>query len=40
LPSRFIAEMKLDAEGGAAAVVSADSAKQRLAALKGLLKLG
>ena len=38
LPSRFIAEMKLDAEGGAAAVVSADSAKQRLAALKGLLK--
>jgi ATP-dependent DNA helicase Rep len=40
LPSRFIAEMKLDAEGGAAAVVSADSAKQRLAALKGLLKPG
>jgi ATP-dependent DNA helicase Rep len=38
LPSRFIAEMKLDAEGGASAQVSADSAKQRLAALKGLLK--
>jgi ATP-dependent DNA helicase Rep len=40
LPSRFIAEMKLDAEGGAAAIVSADTAKQRLAALKGLLKSG
>ena len=40
LPSRFIAEMKLDAEGGAAAIVSTDTAKQRLAALKGLLKSG
>jgi ATP-dependent DNA helicase Rep len=38
LPSRFIEEMKLDAQGGAAAVVSTESAKQRLAALKGLLK--
>jgi ATP-dependent DNA helicase Rep len=38
LPSRFIAEMKLDPDGGAASIVSADSAKQRLAALKGLLK--
>ena len=38
LPSRFIAEMGLDPEGGASAVVSVDSAKQRLAALKGLLK--
>jgi ATP-dependent DNA helicase Rep len=40
LPSRFIAEMKLDADGGASAVVSADSAKQRLAALRGMLKPG
>jgi hypothetical protein len=32
--------MKLDAEGGAAAIVSTDTAKQRLAALKGLLKSG
>jgi ATP-dependent DNA helicase Rep len=38
LPSRFLQEMKLDPEGGASAVVSVDSAKQRLAALKGLLK--
>ena len=38
LPSRFIEEMKLDAQGGASAVVSTESAKQRLAALKGLLK--
>jgi ATP-dependent DNA helicase Rep len=37
LPSRFIAEMGLDAEGGASAVVGAETAKQRLAALKGLL---
>ena len=40
LPSRFIAEMKLDAEGGASAPVDAGTAKQRLAALKGLLKTG
>ena len=40
LPSRFIAEMKLDAEGGASAQVDAGTAKQRLAALKGLLKTG
>jgi hypothetical protein len=32
--------MKLDTEGGASAIVSADSAKQRLAALKGMLKSG
>ncbi len=37
-PSRFIAEMKLDVEGGASAIVSVDSAKQRLAALRGMLK--
>jgi ATP-dependent DNA helicase Rep len=40
LPSRFIAEMKLDAEGGASAIVSVDSAKQRLAGLKAMLKPG
>jgi ATP-dependent DNA helicase Rep len=40
LPSRFIAEMGLDGDGGASAVVSVDTAKQRLAALKGLLKPG
>jgi ATP-dependent DNA helicase Rep len=40
LPSRFIAEMKLDTEGGASAVVSVDSAKQRLAGLKAMLKPG
>jgi len=40
MPSRFIAEMKLDTEGGASAIVSADSAKQRLAALKWMLKSG
>jgi hypothetical protein len=40
LPSRFLAEMKLDADGGASAIVSVDSAKQRLAALRGLLKPG
>ncbi|HYF57566.1 MAG TPA: UvrD-helicase domain-containing protein [Burkholderiaceae bacterium] len=40
LPSRFIAEMQLEAEGGASALVGADTAKQRLAALKGLLKPG
>jgi ATP-dependent DNA helicase Rep len=40
LPSRFLAEMALDPEGGASAVVTADSARQRLAALKGLLKTG
>jgi hypothetical protein len=32
--------MKLDAEGGASAQVDAGTAKQRLAALKGLLKTG
>jgi len=30
--------MKLDAQGGVSAVVSTESAKQRLAALRGLLK--
>jgi ATP-dependent DNA helicase Rep len=40
LPSRFIAEMKLDAEGGASAIVSVDSAKQRLAGLRAMLKPG
>jgi len=34
----FIAEMKRDVEGGASAIVSVDSAKQRLAALRGMLK--
>jgi ATP-dependent DNA helicase Rep len=38
LPSRFIAEMKLEADGGASAIVSVESAKARLAALRGLLK--
>ena len=38
LPSRFITEMGLDVEGGAGVLVSADSAKERLASLKGLLK--
>jgi ATP-dependent DNA helicase Rep len=38
LPSRFIAEMDLEAEGGASAVVEAGVAKQRLASLKDLLK--
>jgi ATP-dependent DNA helicase Rep len=38
LPSRFIAEMGLDVEGGAGVIVTADSAKARLASLKGLLK--
>ena len=38
LPSRFIAEMGLDGEGGAGVQVSAASAKSRLAALKGMLK--
>jgi ATP-dependent DNA helicase Rep len=38
LPSRFIAEMGLEAEGGASAVVEAGVAKQRLASLKDLLK--
>ena len=38
LPSRFIAEMGLDVEGGAGVLVSVDSAKARLASLKGLLK--
>jgi ATP-dependent DNA helicase Rep len=38
LPSRFIAEMGLDIEGGAGALVTVDSAKARLASLKGLLK--
>jgi hypothetical protein len=37
-PWRFIAEIKLDVEGGASAIVSVDSAKQRLAALRGMLK--
>ena len=37
LPSRFIAEMKLEADGGAAAIVSVASAKERLAALRGML---
>jgi len=37
-PSRFLAEMQLDADGGAAEVITVDTAKQRLAALKGLLK--
>jgi len=40
LPSRFIAEMKLDVEGGASAIVSVDSAKQRLAGLRAMLKPG
>jgi len=40
VPSRFLAEMRLDADGGAAEVVTVDTAKQRLAALKGLLKPG
>lgn len=38
LPSRFIAEMKLEPDGGASAIVSVESAKARLAALRGLLK--
>ena len=38
LPSRFIAEMGLEAEGGASAVVEAGVAKQKLASLKDLLK--
>ncbi|MEI7447076.1 MAG: UvrD-helicase domain-containing protein [Burkholderiales bacterium] len=38
LPSRFIAEMGLDAEGGASAVVEAGVAKQKLASLRDLLK--
>jgi ATP-dependent DNA helicase Rep len=40
LPSRFIAEMGLEADGGASTIVAADTAKQRLAALKGLLRPG
>jgi ATP-dependent DNA helicase Rep len=40
LPSRFLAEMKLDADGGASVPVTAVAAKQRLAALRGLLKPG
>jgi ATP-dependent DNA helicase Rep len=40
VPSRFLAEMQLEPDGGAAAVVGTDLAKQRLAALKGLLKPG
>jgi ATP-dependent DNA helicase Rep len=38
LPSRFIAEMGLEAEGGAGAVVEAGDAKRKLASLKDLLK--
>ena len=38
LPSRFIAEMGLETEGGASAVVEAGEAKQKLASLKDLLK--
>jgi ATP-dependent DNA helicase Rep len=38
LPSRFIAEMGLDAEGGASAVVEAGVAKHKLASLKDLLR--
>lgn len=38
LPSRFIAEMGLDPDAAMAAPVSVQDAKQRLAALKGLLK--
>jgi ATP-dependent DNA helicase Rep len=38
LPSRFIAEMGLEVDGGAGVEVSAASAKERLAALRGMLK--
>jgi ATP-dependent DNA helicase Rep len=38
LPSRFIAEMGLEVDGGAAVQVSAASAKERVAALRGMLK--